>query len=175
VGESSEFRPAPVLDDVDILLFDVEIAALQQAARLVRGSRVHLVGIAPNAEERMLFDSVEAGMAGFLLRSDLTPDGLVACLRSVVSGNGSLPPALLTKLLGGLARGGRRGATTGQLAGRELEVLRLLAEGGGTRDIATKLSYSERTVKNIVHDVLVKMNCRTRAHAVALATRQGLI
>ncbi|MDQ3986707.1 MAG: response regulator transcription factor [Actinomycetota bacterium] len=175
VGESSDFDPDPQLDRTNILLFDVEVTGLQRAARLTRDSSVHLVGIAPEPEEQLLFDAVEAGMAGFLIRGELTPEGLVACLRAVASGNGALPPALLTRLLGGLARGGRKGATTGQLAGREVEVLRLLAEGGGTREIAGKLCYSERTVKNIVHDVLVKMNCRTRAHAVALATRQGLI
>ncbi len=50
-----------------------------------------------------------------------------------------------------------------------------LADGDSTRDIALRLSYSERTVKNIVRDLLVKLNGRTRAHAVALASRQGLI
>jgi DNA-binding NarL/FixJ family response regulator len=61
------------------------------------------------------------------------------------------------------------------LTAREREVLRLLAEGEDTRDIAGMLCFSERTVKNIVHDVLMKLNCRNRAHAVAMATRQGVI
>lgn len=65
--------------------------------------------------------------------------------------------------------------TTGQLTRRELDVVRLLADGDSTRDIALRLSYSERTVKNIVRDLQAKLNGRTRAHAVALATRQGLI
>jgi len=62
-----------------------------------------------------------------------------------------------------------------ELSKREHQVLRLLAEGEGTRGIAQRLNYSERTVKNIVHDLLVKLDCRTRAHAVALAARRGLI
>lgn len=62
-----------------------------------------------------------------------------------------------------------------QLSKREHQVLRLLAEGESTRGIAQRLSYSERTVKNIVHDLLVKLDCRTRAHAVALAARRGVI
>ena len=61
----------------------------------------------------------------------------------------------------------------GVLACRELNVLRLLAEGSTTREIAGELSYSERTVKNIVHDTLAKLHCRTRAHAVAVMARQG--
>lgn len=61
--------------------------------------------------------------------------------------------------------------------GPDVVVLDLDAEEGPelARSIAQRLCYSERTIKNIVHDVLVKTNCRTRAHAVALATRQGFI
>ena len=62
-----------------------------------------------------------------------------------------------------------------QLSQREHQVLRLLADGESTRGIAQRLNYSERTVKNIVHDLLVKLDCRTRAHAVALAATRGVI
>ena len=65
--------------------------------------------------------------------------------------------------------------TVGQAFDRERAVLRLLAEGSDTLEMAHALCFSERTVKNIVHDVLMKLNCRTRAHAVALATRSGAI
>jgi DNA-binding NarL/FixJ family response regulator len=63
----------------------------------------------------------------------------------------------------------------GLLTHRELAVLRMLADGEDTRGIAAELNYSERTIKNIVRDVLVKLGCRTRAQAVATATRQGAI
>jgi DNA-binding NarL/FixJ family response regulator len=63
----------------------------------------------------------------------------------------------------------------GALSDRELAVLRMLADGEDTRGIAQGLCYSERTVKNVVHDVLTKLSCRTRAQAVATATRAGLI
>jgi DNA-binding NarL/FixJ family response regulator len=62
-----------------------------------------------------------------------------------------------------------------ELTSREVTVLRMLAEGEATRGIAQQLNYSERTVKNIVRNVLEKLGCRTRAHAVALATRNGVI
>jgi DNA-binding NarL/FixJ family response regulator len=175
VGESSGFLPEPAADRFDILLFDVDAAGLGMAARIAAGNPIRLVGIATAGSEEVLFDAVEAGLAGFLLRAELTPESLVSCLRTVAAGVGAMPPSLLARLVGALARGAPRGATPGQLARRELDVLRLLAEGGETRDIAARLSYSERTVKNIVHDVLTKMNCRSRAQAVALATRQGVI
>lgn len=66
-------------------------------------------------------------------------------------------------------------ATDRELTARELAVLRMLADGEVTRGIAEQLNYSERTVKNIVRDVLVKLDCRTRAHATARAIRRGLI
>jgi DNA-binding NarL/FixJ family response regulator len=61
------------------------------------------------------------------------------------------------------------------LLSRELEVLRRLADGDDTKGIAVDMNYSERTVKNVVHDLLIKMNCRNRAHAVAIAARHGII
>jgi DNA-binding NarL/FixJ family response regulator len=174
-GESGGFVPEPDLARADLLLFSLDAATLQRAVRLARGTSVRLVGLARTPAEGMLFDAVQAGLAGFLVRSELTPAGLASSLRAVMTGSGSLPPELLARMLDGLARGGTRGGSAGHLARRELDVLRLLAEGSDTREIASSLSYSERTVKNIVHDVLVKMNCRSRAHAVALATRQGFI
>jgi DNA-binding NarL/FixJ family response regulator len=173
-GESNGLEPAPDPAGIDLLLFDVEGGGLQRAVHLTAGTDVRLVGVARTPDEDALLDAVQAGIAGYLVRPQLTPAGLSSSLRAVVAGNGTLPPSLLGRLVESLARGTTRGAS-GTLAPRELGVLRLLAEGDDTRDIAVKLSYSERTVKNIVHDLLVKLNCRSRAHAVALATRQGVI
>src|SRR5207245_131524 len=107
------------------------------------------------------------------IRSDLTPATLVATVRAVACGTGSIPPAVVARLLTDLGRVVGSRAARGVLARRELTVLRLLAEGSSTREIAGELCYSERTVKNIVHDTLTKLNCRTRAHAVAVVARQG--
>jgi DNA-binding NarL/FixJ family response regulator len=60
-------------------------------------------------------------------------------------------------------------------SGRELDVLRLLSEGWDTAEIAEKLAYSERTVKNVIHDITTRLQLRNRSHAVAYAVRQGLI
>jgi DNA-binding NarL/FixJ family response regulator len=172
VGESSSFLPKPELDRTDVLVFGLGQAELAEALRLRQGSGARLVTIAGSGEEDLLVEAVEAGVAGALLRSDVTPQALKHCLRSVAGGNGSLPAAVLGRLVGG---GGRRGGPTGDLTGRELNVLRLLSKGENTRQIAEDLCYSEKTVKNIVHDLLIRMNCRNRAQAVALATRRGLI
>jgi DNA-binding NarL/FixJ family response regulator len=67
------------------------------------------------------------------------------------------------------------GVTPAGLEAREADVLRLLAEGLGTPEIAARLNYSERTVKNIIHGVLTRWSLRNRAHAVAFALRNGAI
>ncbi len=54
-------------------------------------------------------------------------------------------------------------------------MLSLIAEGHPTREVAERLCYSERTVKNVLHDVVTKLNARSRSQAVAHAVREGLI
>jgi DNA-binding NarL/FixJ family response regulator len=174
-GESAGLVPGPDLARIDILLFNLEEGGLQRAVKATRGTSVLLVGLARDAREDTLYDAVESGLAGYLVRSELTPEVLTSSLTAVAKGAGTLPPRLLARLFDGLAKGSKRGVAAGQLANRELQVLSLLADGDDTREIAGQLCYSERTVKNIVHDTLVKMNCRTRAQAVAIATRQGFI
>ncbi len=73
-----------------------------------------------------------------------------------------LPETMLRSLVGGLD-------------GREAAVLRLLADGSSTRDIAHRLSYSERTVKAVIQDITQRFGLRNRSHAVAFALRNGLI
>jgi DNA-binding NarL/FixJ family response regulator len=68
-----------------------------------------------------------------------------------------------------------RGLTFSGLSEREVDVLRLVADGCDTAEIARSLCYSERTVKNVIHDVTSRLRLRNRSHAVAYAMRQGLI
>jgi DNA-binding NarL/FixJ family response regulator len=106
------------------------------------------------------------------LRS-LTPSRLLSSIQALAESAGS-PDASPREPAGNPVAGADETADR-DLTGREVHVLRLLADGGSTRDIAQRMSYSERTVKNIVHDVLGKLNGRTRAHAVAVASRRGII
>ena len=68
-----------------------------------------------------------------------------------------------------------RGLTFSGLTDREVKVLRLLADGLDTGEVGRQLFLSERTVKNVVHDITSRLNLRNRTHAVAYAVRQGLI
>jgi DNA-binding NarL/FixJ family response regulator len=172
-GESAEFAPEPPTDRIDMLVFDAEGYRLGRAVRHVNGSGVRLVAVVPHAEEQVMYEAVDAGVSAILVRGDLSPASLVSALSAVDAGNAMLPAKAMPKVLERAANGSAHRPRS--LAPRELAVLQLLAGGNDTRGIADELCYSERTVKNIVHDVLMKMNCRNRAHAVAVATRRGII
>jgi DNA-binding NarL/FixJ family response regulator len=131
-------------------------------------------------DDDTLVSAAETGVSGLLRRCDATPETLVRTVQKVSSGDGVVPPDLLARLLGHVGRLQRqvlspRGLRFTGLSEREIQVLRLVADGYDTAEIATELSYSQRTVKNVLHDVTSRLQLRNRSHAVAYAVREGLI
>jgi DNA-binding NarL/FixJ family response regulator len=127
-----------------------------------------------------LMTAIECGVAAVLLRSETGGSELVSTVLAVSHGAAFLPPTLQGLLLAQLDRMRRdvlepHGLTLSGLAARERDVLRLVAEGFGTEEIAVKLAYSERTVKNVLHTLMTRYGLNTRAHAVAYALRAGVI
>ena len=162
-----------VADEVDV-----------EATRTIRGLRrrgvERIALLVGRLDDKGLLAAVEAGVAGVIRRSDATPHHLLSAIRAVAAGEGMLPPDLLGRLLDQVGQLQRqvlapRGLTFSGLTERELSVLRLLADGHDTAEVGKQLFYSERTVKNIVHDVTSRLDLRNRTHAVAYALRQGLI
>src|SRR4051794_12461260 len=166
-GLSVGLVPRPDLRRAGVLLFDIDGAAADQIATLVRGSDVRLVGLLGDRGPEQLRHLRRAGVSAVLATRGLTPERLLSLLQALEE-RGGPPPSEPHD-------GAVVGPVEQQLTPREFDVLRLLADGATTRDIAELLNYSERTVKNIVHDLLVKLRTRTRAHAVAVAARRGVI
>ena len=124
--------------------------------------------------------AVEHGVAGVLRRSETTVRALVATLHAVASGDGALPADVLGRFMDQVGRLQRRvlaprGLTFSGLTEREVAVLSPLADGHDTAEVGRRLYYSERTVKNIVHDITSRFDLRNRTHAVAFAIREGYI
>ncbi len=163
VGESAHLTPVPDLDAAEILLLELDGSGLVTAAKLAGDGATRLVGVAESSSPGLMENAIKAGFAGLLIREEVTPASLVAAVHAVACGVGSIPPAVLAPLLSGRGCSSGPPVDRGVLAGRELNVLRLLAEGSTTREIAGELCYSERTVKNIVHDTW--RSC-TAAHAL---------
>jgi DNA-binding NarL/FixJ family response regulator len=174
VGESRDFDPIPQIDGLDVLLFAADGPALTRALSLNRQSpRWGLVAIVDDLREEDLFRAVEAGVGSILVRSTLEPSALMAAVESVALGATAITAALIPRLLRQAELGGPRHASG--LTDREINVLRHMSVGLDTREIADTMGYSERTVKNLVHDLVTKMNCRNRVHAVAYAARMGIL
>ncbi len=172
-GESAVLSPEPDLAGLDLLVFEYAAPTLRRAVRLAGGGGTRLVATVRETTEQAVREMVDAGVSAVLPHRTLTAETLVTSLRSVVAGNVALPGDMLARLLVHVTQASHLGPAG--LNTRERSVLRLLADGMDTRGIAEDLCFSERTVKNVVHDVLTKLNCRTRAQAVAVATREGVI
>ncbi|MFI9052181.1 LuxR C-terminal-related transcriptional regulator [Streptomyces sp. NPDC053427] len=151
--------------------------------RLVRGGDQRVVLIARDLREPELMTVVEYGVHAILWRHQATPQRLLRAVQSAARGEGHLPPDLISRLLtqvGQLRRSAMSSASvalapTIGMAPREVDVLRLIAEGLDTRQISEKLAYSERTVKNVLHALMTRLHLHNRAHAVAYALREGYI
>ena len=122
----------------------------------------------------------QAGASGLIRREDADAERLIRVITATARGDGSVPPDLLGRLFSQLGRLQHhvltpRGLTIAGLTEREIEVLRLVADGFDTAEIAKKLAYSERTIKNVLHDVVSRFGLRNRTHAVAYALREGFI
>lgn len=174
-GESRALAPGSAPGGAEVLVFDgnrADAPALLELAGTL-DPRPQLIAVVGDADDERLERLARGGVSAILCREELSPELLCSTVRAVLGGRTSLPTDLLPRLLRRGQRAGR--VDPGGLADRELAVLRMLADGEDTRGIALGLCYSERTVKNVVHDVLTKLNCRTRAQAVATATRAGII
>lgn len=149
--------------------------------RALRGRGIgRVVLLVARVDDRDLLAAVEAGVSGVIRRSEATAGNMAAAIRSAAAGEGTLSPDLLGRLLRQVGQLQRqvltpRGLTFSGLTERETSVLRLLAQGHDTAEVGRQLFYSERTVKNIIHDVTSRLELRNRAHAVAYAIREGLI
>jgi DNA-binding NarL/FixJ family response regulator len=188
-GIGSQLRPQPrvhVVDETEQAEVAVVVADSvgEPTLRTLRALRAQgarrLVLVASDIDDAGLVAAVEAGACGLVRRSEATADRLVATIEAAAAGDGTVPPDLLGRLLsqiGQLQRAvlGPRGLTFTGLTEREVAVLRLVADGMDTAQIATKLCYSQRTVKNVLHDVTSRLHLRNRSHAVAYALRHGLI
>jgi DNA-binding NarL/FixJ family response regulator len=172
-GPESPQVAVVVVDAID----DDVLRLLRQVQRTTSARGVLVV---THVDEQQLVNAAECGFVGIVRRSEATPERMVQVIGAVARGEGYVPPDLLGSLLTQVGRvQGQvlepRGLNFTGLASREVEVLRLVAEGYDTADIALKLSYSERTIKNVLHAVMTRLNLRNRSHAVAYALRQGLI
>jgi DNA-binding NarL/FixJ family response regulator len=169
----------------DQALFDAEIVVLDQSvdggvdfiAAVSEATGARVIVCTSQCDEDSVLAAIQAGAVGFLRKDTLTTDGLASAVTAAANGTGVVTPELLGNLLNSLSANGAGEAkpAPARLTDREQQVLALIAKGHPTREVAQELCYSERTVKNVLHDVVTKLNARSRSQAVAHAVREGLI
>jgi DNA-binding NarL/FixJ family response regulator len=176
VGEAELDRAQVAVVVTDV----VDDETLKVLRAMQRGGVPRTVLVATVLDDAAVVAAAEAGVSGLVRRSEATPERLADVLVRIATGEGEVPSDLLARLLDQVGRLQRqvlapRGLVFSGLNDREAAVLRLVAEGHDTAEIADRLAYSERTVKNVLHEVTTRLQLRNRSHAVAYALREGLI
>jgi DNA-binding NarL/FixJ family response regulator len=161
----------PALGEAQVVLVDAMLdGAADFVGSVLQFTDTRVVALASKDELERLTRIIDAGAVAALVREDLTPERLGLSLRAVAAGATTmlatyrmqLPPANAV-------------AAGPELTSREQRVLSLVADGLPTREIGEELHYSERTVKKVLGDVVVKLGARSRSQAIARAVRQGII
>jgi len=186
VGECGDGRAGVDLAarlNPDVVVMDVRMPILDgiEATRLLAGAGVAnpvkvLVVTTFNLDE-YVYEALRAGASGFLLK-DAPPPQLLNGIRTVASGAALLAPEVTRQLVGRYAARIRPSGHNPEdipLTPRELEVLRLIADGRSNSEIAAALVISHETVKTYVSRILTKLDLRDRVQAVVYAYRRGLV
>lgn len=155
-----------------------DIAVMLRSSATTSGIPVVLV--IDELAENELLTAVECRVVAILPRPSATAERLAHSVRAAANGGGVLPPHLVGELLKHVERLQRdvlapNGLAASGLTPREVDVLRLMAEGLDTVEIAGELKYSDRTVKKVIAGLFSRLNLRNRSHAVAYALRAGMI
>ncbi|MFE3037883.1 response regulator [Streptomyces canus] len=176
VDLANQLRPDIVVMDIRMPVLDGIEATRQLAGTGVQHPVKVLVVTTFNLDE-YVYEALRAGASGFLLK-DAPPSQLLHGIRTVASGAALLAPEVTRQLVGRYAARIRptsgNTADSSPLTPRELEVLRLIADGLSNSEIATTLTISPETVKTFVSRILTKLGLRDRVQAVVYAYRHGL-
>jgi DNA-binding NarL/FixJ family response regulator len=184
VGEAGDGATAAALaaaSSPDIVLMDVRMPKLSgiEAITAVRDAApdARIVMLTVSDEEADLYEAIKGGASGYLLK-DASTDEVAQAVRVVADGQSLISPSMAMKLLDEfkqMSRTDRSQPATPRLTERELEVLRLVAQGLNNREIAKQLFISENTVKNHVRNILEKLQLHSRMEAVMYAVREKLL
>jgi DNA-binding NarL/FixJ family response regulator len=165
---------------VDLTILDVSMPRMTglQAAAILHRRRPELkvLMLSMHDNEQYLFEALKAGASGYVLKTAANRDLVEAC-RACMRGEAFLYPAAVATLVRDYLDGARRGEDVPRdlLTARELEVVKLIAEGHTSEEIAAQLVLSKKTVERHRANVLGKLGMRNRVDLTRYAIRRGLV
>jgi DNA-binding NarL/FixJ family response regulator len=167
----------------DVVLMDVRMPKMSgiEATRAISevDPAAKILMLTVSDEEDDLYEAIKSGANGYLLK-EISIEEVADAIRAVVAGQSLISPSMASKLLSeftSLAKKAdeRHSVPSPRLTDRELEVLKLVAQGMSNRQIAGELYISENTVKNHVRNILEKLHLHSRMEAVVYAVREKLL
>ena len=180
-----EILPAHRRAEADVVVLvvlggETDLLDMMRSCAGERSGVPRVVLVTDRLAERQLIRAVELGLVSVLSRREASPARVLQAVQGAADHRSEMPPELLNGLLEQVRVLQREvlapnGLTVGGLQEREVEVLRLLADGLDTLEIAGRLNYSERTVKNVLHGMMSRLKLRNRSHAVAFGLRCGAV
>lgn len=180
VGEAENGNQALEMDMVlkpDVVLMDLMMPGMDgiTCIREIKSRRpdARILVLTNFAGEELIFPAIKAGAMGYHLK-DSSPEALVDAIRQVFRGESSLHPLIAKKVLDEFHSSSERQLSTEPLTPRELDVLRLIAQGYENQEIAGKLVVSEATVRTHVSNIMGKLHLASRTQAALYALREGL-
>jgi DNA-binding NarL/FixJ family response regulator len=179
-GDGAEAIEQALRHDLDLAVLDVSMPRLTglQAARHLRAQRPELkvLMLSMHDNEQFFFEALKVGASGYVLKTAADEDLVSAC-RAALRGEPFLYPGAVRALIRDFLERGRRGEDMPEdpLTPRELEVVKLIAEGNTTKEIARVLTISENTVERHRANVLDKLGLRDRVALALYAVRRGLV
>jgi DNA-binding NarL/FixJ family response regulator len=166
-------------EDVHLVILDVSMprkTGIQAAAELhKRKPELRVLMLSMHDSEQFLFEALKAGASGYVLKSGADTD-IVDAVRAAMRGDSYLYPSAVTAIVRDyVERGGRGEEQFDVLTPRELEVLKLIAEAHTSKEIATALFISIKTVERHRQNILDKLGMSDRVELTRYAIRRGLI
>lgn len=174
-GDAEEALRETTRLEPDIVVMDVRLPGKSgiEACRDIRSAhpQISVLMLTSFADDDALFSSIMAGAAGYVLKQVRGSD-LIGAIREVAAGRSLLDPQVTARVLGRLRGEGGGGDGLADLTPQEHKILDLVAEGMTNRQIAEKVFLAEKTVKNYVSNILMKLGLSRRAEAAAFIARR---